>query len=184
MMMKRRISQNRLLATMLLLGSSPALAIPPPPPEPPRLRIARMTATVQLIEATNGTVARITELCKVSGKIPVYADDGRRAYAHGWRIPGCSMSWNGRKLDVDVWGAKAVSKGRATYARASVVVVPPDAKPLCPDICGPQPLADAMAEVRVSGTPKRMAFGLNANAVSMLNARPTVWLEAEVEIAD
>jgi hypothetical protein len=146
------------------------------------LRKAKMTATVQLIEATNGQVTRIIELCKVSGEIPVYADDGGTAYAHGWEIPGCSMSKNGKNLAVHVRGAKAISKSRVTYATATVHATPPDARPLCPDMCDPQPLADSSAEIRVSGTPKSVAFSLKTNVVSMLNTKPTVWLEADVTI--
>jgi len=29
-----------------------------------------------------------------------------------------------------------------------------------------------------------MRFSLNANPVSMLNAKPSVWLEADIEIVD
>jgi hypothetical protein len=76
-----------------------------------------------------------------------------------------------------------MSKDAVTYATASVSVVPPDAIPLCSQ-CGPQPLADSSAEIRVNGTPKSMTFSLNANPVSMLNAKPTVWLEAHVEIVE
>ncbi len=170
----------------MLLSSSAALvhAIPPPPLPPAVLREANMTATVKLIEASNGTVTKISELCKVSGKIPVYADDGRKAYANGREISGCAMRWKGKPLDVYVLGAKAISKNGATYATASVGAVPPDAVPLCADLCGPQPLADSSAEIRVSGKPKSLTFSLNANPVSMLHAKPTIWLEAEVVILD
>lgn len=143
-----------------------------------------MTVTVQLIEATNGQVSKITELCKVSGQIPVYSDDGRSALAHEWNIQSCSMPGNGKNLEVYVRGAKAISKGRVTYAIASVAVTPADTTPSCPDLCGPQPLANSSAEIRVSGTPSLLAFSLNVNSVSMLNAKPTVWLDADVEIAD
>lgn len=94
------------------------------------------------------------------------------------------MTKKGQKLSVHVQGAKAISKGRGTYATAMVHVTPPDAKPLCQDMCGPQPLADSRAEIRVSGTPKLVAFSLNVNVVSILNARPVVWLQADVEIVD
>lgn len=181
---KRGAVIRRRFAISLLVSTSSAFATPPPPHEPPLLRKANMTATVQLVEATNGKVTNITELCRVSGKIPVYSDDGRRAFAHGWSIPGCRMNRNGQNLSVHVQGAKAVSKGRGTYAVAMVHVTPPDAKPLCPDMCGPQPLADSRAEIRVSGTPKLVAFSLNVNVVSMLNTKPVVWLKADVEIVD
>lgn len=177
-------SMSCVLAIAILAPTAPAAAIPPPPPEPPRLRTASMTATVKLIEAANGRVSKITELCKVSGRIPVYSDDGGAARIHGASIPGCSMSRNGENLTVQIHGAKAISKGQLSYAFASVVVTPSDAKPLCPDVCGPQPLADSAAEVRVSGTQKSMAFSLNVNVVSVLNARPAVWLDAAVEIVD
>ena len=173
-----------LLAVSLLSGAVPAHAIPPPPPPPPVLRDANMTATVKLIEASNGTVTKISELCKVSGKIPVYADDGRKAHANGRKLAGCTMLWKGKSVEVDVLGAKAVARNGTTYATASVGVIPADAVPLCADLCGPQPLADSSAEIRVSGKAKSMTFSLNANPVSMLHAKPTVWLEAEVVIVD
>lgn len=181
---ERGLSRSRLLAISLLASASPALAIPPPPHKPPLLREARMTAMVQLIEADNGRVTRVTKLCQVSGKIPVYADDGNAASFHSWKVPGCSMSRNGENLTVSVWGAKAISKDFVSYATAVVSVVPPDAVPLCSEMCGPQPLADSRAEIRVSGSPKSMMFSLNANPVSMLNAKPSVWLEADIEIVD
>jgi len=143
-----------------------------------------MTATVKLIEARNGRVTKITELCKVSGKVPVYADDGRAAFVHGWDVRGCNMTYNGKNLTVSVRGVKAISKDSVTYAQADVSVVPPDAVPLCAELCAPQPLADSTAEIRVSGSPKSVKFSLNANPVSMLNAKPTVWLEADIEIVD
>lgn len=176
--------RNRTIAGALLLSMLPAHAIPPPPNRPPQLREARMTVTVQLIEAKDGTVNKITELCKVSGKIPVYSGDGRSAVAHTRTIASCTMSRNGKKLPVRVKGAKAVSKKQATYAIASVHVTPPDAVPLCPDLCGPQPLADSDAEVRVSGKPRSIAFSLHPNLVSVMHAKPTLWLEANVEIVD
>lgn len=182
--MERSLSRSRLLAISLLVSASPVLAIPPPPDKPPVLRKAKMTVMVQLFEAGNGRVTKITELCKVSGKIPVYADDGGAASWYGSNIPGCSMLKNGERLAVSVRGVKAISKESVAYATAVVSVVAPDAVPLCPDLCGPQPLADSQAEVRVSGSPKSMRFSLNANPVSMLNAKPTVWLEAIVEIVD
>ena len=79
------------LTLPLLVGASLAHAIPPPPPEPPQLRQARMTVTIKLVEASHGRVSKITPLCKVSGTIPVYADDGRLAGFHGREIEGCKM---------------------------------------------------------------------------------------------
>ena len=78
----------------------------------------------------------------------------------------------------------AIAHGPVTYATASVSVVPPDARPLCPDMCGPKPLADSSGEIKVSGTPKSLKFSLNPNPVSMLNAKPTVWLEADIAVVD
>jgi hypothetical protein len=172
------------MAIMLLASMSPALAFPPPPDKPPLLRQASMTVTVTLIEAANGQVFRITELCKVSGKIPVYADDGNAASWHLAQIHGCHMLKKGKKLPVAVSGVMAVSKKTGTYARAYVKVVATDAVPLCPDLCGPQPLADSDAEMRVSGSPRSLKFKLDVNPVSLLNAKPTVWLDAEVEMVD
>lgn len=180
----RILSQNVVLAILLLVSASPLLAIPPPPAKPPMLRSAEMTVKDQLNEAANGQVFRITELCKVSGLIPVYADDGRAAYAHSAEIRGCSMLKDGKKLPVSIWGVKAVSKKAATYARAHVSIVPPDAVPGCPDVCGPQPLADSGAEIQVSGSPKLLKFSLSVNPGSVLLAKPTVWLDAQVEIVD
>lgn len=175
-----KLSRSRLLAMWLLLSALPAYAIPPPPPAPPVLRNAKMTAMVQLVEAHNGQVTKITRLCKVSGRIPVYSDNGSATRSNTWEIAGCNMTWKGKNQSVSVRGAIAISKGPITFATASVSVVPPDAIPLC-SICGPQPLADSSAEFKVSGVPKSLAFSLNPNPVSMLNARPTVWLEAEIE---
>jgi len=180
---ERRFFRNRLLAMSLLASALPAHAIPPPPREPPLLREAKMAVMVQLIEAYNGQVSKITKLCKVSGKIPVYSDNGRAASFYAGEIAGCTMRKNGKNLSVSVRGAMAISRDVVTYATASVSVVPPDAVPLC-SMCGPQPLADSQAEIRVSGNPKSMTFSLNANPVSMLNAKPTVWLEADIEIVD
>lgn len=180
----RAISRNRILASVLLASTLPALAIPPPPAQPPLLRKARMTVKVQLVEAANGTVFRITELCKVSGKIPVYADKGHAARFYGAEIQGCSMLKNGQKLAVSISGVKAVSTKTGSFAHAYVGVVPPDAVSLCPDLCGPQPLADSRAEVRVKGSARSMSFSLSPNPVSILNAKPTVWLDADVEIVD
>ncbi|WP_313703887.1 hypothetical protein [Massilia sp.] len=69
----RRLFRNGVLAVLLLASVPPALATPAPPLAP-LLRQADMTVTVQLIEAKNGVVSKITTLCKVSGKIPVYAN--------------------------------------------------------------------------------------------------------------
>ncbi|GAB3413278.1 hypothetical protein GCM10027318_28820 [Massilia agilis] len=142
-----------------------------------------MTVTVQLVQASQGQVNKLTKLCTVSGKIPVYADDGRATRANGREIRGCKMLWKDETLSVSVRGAVAISQGPATFAIADVGVVPPDAKPLCP-ICGRQPLADSSGEIRVSGTPHSLKFSLSPNPVSILNARPNVWLEADVEVAN
>lgn len=180
----RRLSQLRWLTLALVPIALTAHAIPPPPPAPPQLREARMTVTVRLVDADHGRVGKLTQLCKVSGTIPVYADDGSAARANGRAIPGCTMAWKGRRLPVVVRGALAVARGAVTFASASVSVVPPDAVPLCPDVCGPQPLADSSGELSVSGTPGTLKFGLQPNPVSLLNAQPAVWLEADVAIAD
>ena len=180
----RIFSQNFVLAMLLLASTSPLLAIPPPPAKPAMLRNAKMNVKVELVEAANGQVFRITELCKVSGMIPVYADDGRAAYAHSAEIRGCSMLKNGNKLPVSIRGVKAVSKKAGTFARAYVAIVPPDAAPGCRDVCGPQPLADSTAEIQVSGSPRLLKFDLRVNPGSVLLAKPTVWLDAQVEIVD
>lgn len=182
--LQRVMSRNCALASLLLASASPALAIPPPPARPPLLRKAKMTVKVQLIEAANGRVFRITELCKVSGTIPVYADEGNAASFHGAEIHGCSMLKDGRKLPVSISGVKAVSAKTGSFADAYVGVVPPDAVPLCPDLCGPQPLADSRAKVRVKGSAKSLSFSVSPNPVSILNSKPTVWLDADVEIVD
>lgn len=181
--MKRSLPRKRLRAMALLLSVLPAHAMPPPPPEPPLLRHAGMTVTVKLIQARNGTVFSITELCKISGKIPVYADEGIAASIHAREIGGCRMSRNRQHLRVSVLGAKAMTKKGDTYATAYVGVVAPDAIKLC-SMCGLQPLADSRAEVRVSGRPKSLSFSLDPNPVSMLNTKPTLWLEADVEMVD
>ncbi len=181
----RRSFQNVLLAMSLLAGVSSALATPAPPPLAPLLRQADMTVTVRLIETKNGVVSKITTLCKVSGKIPVYADNGPPSSFNAAKIEGCSMPRKGENLEVSVWGAKAVSASRGAYATAGVDVIPPGAPPACAHhLCGPQPLADSRAEIRVSGTPKRMEFSLNPNPASVLKASPSVWFDAEVEIVD
>ena len=93
------------------------------------------------------------------------------------------MSWKGRKVEVLVRGALSSIQGPAMWARARVSVTPPDAKPGCP-ICGPQPLAASDADVRVSGAPTMLTFGLQPNPISILRSDPTVWLEGEVVIVD
>lgn len=182
---QRRAFRVRGLMISALFSVLPAHATPPPPPAPPLLRTATMTATVTLVEAGKREVTRITVLCKVSGKIPVYADKGNglASAVNAGEIAGCKMPFNGKNLDVSVRGAKAILNQSVAYASAYVSVTPPDAVPLC-SVCGPQPLADSSAEIRVSGKPRSMAFTLSPNPVSILNARPTVWLEAEVEIVD
>jgi hypothetical protein len=172
------------LALPLLVSVSLAHAIPPPPPEPPQLRKARMTVTIKLVEANHGQVTKITPLCEAGGTIPVYADDGRAAGGYRGEIAGCKMPWKGRNLDVSVRGAMAVARGPVTFATAIVSVVPPDAVPLCPDLCAPQPLADSTGDIKVGGTPRSLTFSLTPNPGSMLNARPTVWLEADVTMLD
>lgn len=182
---RRKPFRHHLLATSLLFAALSAHAIPPPPNAPPLLRMATMTATVTLVEAGDRQVRKITELCKVSGKIPVYADSGNgiASAVNAREIALCKMSLGGRTLEVSVTGAKAMLKKSVTYATAYVSVTPPDAVPSC-EVCGPQSLADSSAEVRVSGKPRSISFSLNQNPVSILNARPTVWLEADVEIVD
>jgi hypothetical protein len=182
-MFKARVLFTLHCSALLLLSALPAHAIPPPPREPSLLREAKMAVTVQLVEASDGTVTRTTKLCEVRGKIPVYADNGSAASFYAREIAGCSMVRDGKNLPVYVRGAKAISKARITYATASVGVIPPDAVPLC-SICGPQPLADSSAEIRATGTAKSLQFSLHPNPVSILNAKPTVWLEAEIEIVD
>ena len=176
----RQVPQKRWLAIPLLLSTLNAGAIPPPPPAPPQLREARMTVTIKMVEASHGGVTKISELCKVSGKVPVYADDGGATRFNGREILGCRMPWKGQNLDVSVQGAIVISHGPVTFAFANVSVVPPDAVPLCPEMCGPQPLADSSGEIRISGNAKSIQFSLNPNQVSLLNAKPTVWLEADV----
>ena len=172
------------MTVVLLSGAMSANAIPPPPPAPVKLRGARMTVMVELVEASNGRVSKLTKLCTVSGTIPVYADDGGATRANRRAISGCNMLWKGQILNVSVRGAMAIAHGPSTYATASVSVVPPDARPLCSDLCAPQPLADSSGEIRVSGAPKSLKFSLSPNPVSMLNAKPTVWLEADIAIVD
>lgn len=179
----RRARRQRLLA-LLLLSASTAYATPPPPPEPKQVREASMKVSVHLLETRNGRVSKRTRLCEVSGKVPVYADDGTAARAYGREIAGCRMPWKGGYLPVEVRGTVAVARGPVTLASAFVSVVPPGAAPLCPDLCGPQPLADSSGEVRVSGIPATLAFGLTPNPGSILNAKPPVWLEADVVVTN
>lgn len=143
-----------------------------------------MTVTVELVEARNGRVSKLSKLCSVSGKIPVYVDEGRPSSFNGGEIPGCTMLWKGQTLSVSVSGAMAVARGESTFATAYVGVVPPGSISLCPDVCGPQPLADSSGEIRVSGAPKLLKFNLHPNPVSLLNAKPTVWFNANVEVTD
>jgi hypothetical protein len=49
-------------------------------------------------------------------------------------------------------------------------------------MCGPQALADSSGEIRVSGSPTSLEFSLTPNPVSILNAKPTVWLEANIAV--
>jgi len=142
-----------------------------------------MTVTVRLIEAHHGNVSKLTKLCTVTGSIPAYADNGGATRPHRREIGNCTMLWKGQRLPVSVEGALAVSDGPITFATANVSVVPPDAKPGC-GMCGPQPLAASDGEIRVSGMPHSLQFSLTPNPGSMLNAKPTVWFEVDVAIAD
>jgi hypothetical protein len=182
--MRRRLMRisGALILLVTLVGG--ALATPPPPPLPPQLRTAEMRVKVRLIEAKGGTVTGVTTLCETQGRIPVYAGGNDSPPAlHEGSIPGCEMSWKGRKVEVLVHGAIASIEGPAMWASARVSVTPPDAKRACP-ICGPQSLAASDADVRVSGAPKMLTFGLQPNPGSILRSDPTVWLEAEVVIVD
>jgi hypothetical protein len=178
----RRSNLTRWLAMPLLSCALTAHAIPPPPPPPPQVGEAQMTVTVRLVEANHGRVSNTTRLCEVSGTVPVYAGDRYAARLNGREILGCTMPWKGQRLQVSVQGAAAVARGPVTVATASVSVVPPDAVPLCPDMCGPQPLADSSGEISVGGRPRLLKFGLTPNPVSLLNARPIVWLEADATV--
>lgn len=174
---------SRWLVMSLLMITLQTHAIPPPPQAPLSLREARMAAKVKLVEASDGKVTKVTELCQVNGTIPVYSDDGGAARVNVREVAGCKMLWKGQDLSLHVSGAMAVANGPITYATASVGVIPPDAVPLC-SMCGPQPLADSSAEIKVSGAPKSLTFSLRPNPVSVLNAKPTVWLEADVVVVD
>lgn len=171
-----------LVLFLSLVGHSHA--IPPPPPEQPRLRTAQLRVTVKLIQAKAGTVESVTPVCDTSGTIPVYASSGDAPSGHHGSVPGCVLTWKGKKLDVAVTGALSVSAETTAWASASVSVTPPDAKPGCSSLCGPQPLADSRADVKVSGAPKSVTFGLVPNPVSILRSSPTVWFEATVTIVD
>ena len=172
-------------ATIMLFSCAlTAHATPPPPPAAPQMRDAWMTVTVELVEARGGRVTKFSKLCTVSGKIPVYADDGRPASFNAGEVSGCTMKWKGQTLDVSVVGAMAVAPGGSTFATAVVSVVPPGSKPACPHLCGPRPLADSRGEIRVSGAPKSLKFSLNPNPTSVLNAKPTVWFKVDVLVAD
>lgn len=142
-----------------------------------------MTVSIQLVEARNGSVSKLSKLCTVSGKIPVYADDGRPASFNGREIPGCEMLWKGQSLTVTVLGAMAIARGPVSFATASVSVVAPGAVRPCP-LCGPQPLVHSSGEIRVSGAPESLEFSLSPNPVSILNATPTVWLDADVAVTN
>ena len=70
-----------------------------------------MKVSVHLLETRNGRVSKRTRLCEVSGKVPVYADDGSAAGVYGRQIAGCRMPWQGGYLPVEVRGAVAVAPG-------------------------------------------------------------------------
>jgi hypothetical protein len=164
-----------------------AQATPPPPPEQPRLRTAQLQVKVKLIQAKAGTVESITPVCDIRGTIPVYAVSADAPSGHQGPVPGCVLTWKGKKLDVSITGSLSVSAAGAaeptSWASASVSVTPPDARPGC-DICGPQPLADARANVKISGASKSVTFELAPNPVSILRSSPNVWFEAIVTITD
>lgn len=148
------------------------------------MRTAQLHATVKLIQAKAGTVESITPVCDTRGTVPVYSGTGDAPSAHHGPVPGCTLTWNGKKLDVSITGALTVTAESTTWASASVSVTPPDAKPGCADLCGPQPLADSRANVKLSGAPKSVTFQLAPNPVSILRSTPTVWFEATVTIVD
>jgi hypothetical protein len=171
-------------AVMLLSCAFSAYATPAPPPTAKQLREASMTVTVELVEARNGRVSKLSKLCTISGNIPVYADEGRPASFNAREVPGCTMRWKKQTLNVSIAGAMAVARDGTTFATAGVSVVPPGAISPCLDLCGPQPLAGSSGEIRVSGAPRSLKFSLHPNPVSVLNARPTVWFNVDVEMAD
>ena len=182
--MSRLVGIGFTAGVMLLSCALTAYATPPPPPAARQLREARMTVVVELVEAKNGQVSELIKICTVSGKIPVYADDGRPASFNASQVSGCTMKWKGQTLDVSVVGAMAVARDRSTFATAAVSVVPPGSMPACPDLCGPRPLADSRGEVRVRGAPKSLKFSLAPNPTSVLHARPTVWFNVDVAVVD
>jgi hypothetical protein len=174
-------TSGALILFLSLVGR--AHATPPPPPEPPRLRTAQLQVTVKLIQAKAGTVESVTPVCDTRGTIPVYAISGDAPSGHQGPVPGCVLTWKGKKLDVSITGALSVSAESMAWAAASVSVTPSDAKPGC-SMCGPQPLADSRANVKVSGASKSVTFDLAPNPVSILRSSPTVWFEATVTIVD
>lgn len=182
--MSKLVAVGVTAAVMLLSCALSAYATPAPPPTAKQLREASMTVTVELVEARNGRVSKLSKLCTVSGKIPVYADDGRPASFNVGEISGCTMRWKEQTLSVSIAGAMAVARDGTSFATAGVSVVPPGAVPLCPDLCGPQPLANSSGEIRVSGAPKSLKFSLHPNPVSVLNAKPTVWFNVDVAVTD
>lgn len=182
--MRRSLLLRRWITMPVLLCALTASATPPPPRPARQLREARMQVTVQLVEASQGRITRLTKLCQVGGKIPVYVDDGRATGVYSREIPGCKMQWKGNNLNVTVMGAVALARGPFTFATAWVSVTPPDAKPLCPDLCEAQPLAQSRSEIRVSGAPRSLKFSLSPDPQSILNAKPTVWLQADVEVTN
>ncbi|HNN92174.1 hypothetical protein [Haliangium sp. UPWRP_2] len=175
-------AKSAALVSVLVSLAGDANAIPPPPQEPPRLRTAQLRMKVQLVQAKAGTVASVLPVCEVSGTVPVYA--GESVSAHHGSVPGCQLTWMGKKLDVSVGGALAVAADSTVLASAHVSVTPPDAKPGCPDLCGPQPLADSRGDVKVNGPAKNITFPLVPNPVSLLRAQPNVWFEATVTFVD
>lgn len=171
-------------ALILLMGlAGRGHATPPPPPEQPRLRTAQLHAIVKLVQAKSGTVEGVTPVCDIRGTIPVYSGSADAPSGHQGAVPGCVLTWKGKKLDVLVSGALSVSTEPTVWASASVVVTPPDAKPGC-DMCGPQPMADSRANVKLSGVSKSVTFELAPNPVSILRSNPNVWFEAVVTIVD
>lgn len=161
-------------------------AVPPPPITPTPLRFAKMAMKVQLVEAKGGTVKKVTFLCNIQGEIPVYEGSGDNMNYQLGEIAGCEMKWKQHMIPVTVQGALMISTSNqpVVLAQAYVGVTPSDAKLACPDICGPQSLADSHAKVKASGALKILTFSLQPNPVSILRANPVVWLEAEATIVD